>query len=433
MPTQGTATWLLYVAWNTSTNAYVTGDAANQTIRLMKDGAESAPTNSPFEIDSTNRPGLYAVAATSVETLFNLVNIGGKSSTANVVLIDRTYSFTPTSTAQIGVNVINIRDVLAASSLAQANVNVVSFNGATTATSLAAGNVNVVSLKGTASVGAAGYVGVDWASITNPNSAQVLSATTISGVINAVPATLVGVTSTAQFGVNVVTWAGDPVTFPTVTGFPPVDAQKIAGVAAATSLAASNVNVVSFNKASTATSLATGGVNVNQWLGGAIPAPNVTGEPLVDVNHWRGVQPLALNNQLVQGDVEKWGNVTVNALISGRVDVNVGQMQSSSIYTGAFVAGTMTTTVFAANFLTSALVDATQNNAAADALLDRSNAIETGITPRLAWRYGGAADAGVVSGAGTTTVWLQAIGNAATNRIQATTDFSGNRISVTLG
>jgi hypothetical protein len=65
-------------------------------------------------------------------------------------------------------------------------------------------------------------------------------------------------------------------------------------------------------------------------------------------------------------------------------------------------------------------------------LLDAADAIETGVTPREALRYIAAALAGVLSGAATTTVSIAAIGNAATPRISATVDASGNRSAVTL-
>ena len=45
-----------YVAWNTSTNAGQTGDSANHTLKLVQDGTEGSPTNSPSQVDSTNRP-----------------------------------------------------------------------------------------------------------------------------------------------------------------------------------------------------------------------------------------------------------------------------------------------------------------------------------------------------------------------------------------
>lgn len=77
------------------------------------------------------------------------------------------------------------------------------------------------------------------------------------------------------------------------------------------------------------------------------------------------------------------------------------------------------------------VLTATERNAVADAHLDRANAIETGITPRLAHRYSVSAAAGVLSGAATTTVTLKGAG-VATDRIVATVDADGNRSAVVL-
>jgi len=77
-------------------------------------------------------------------------------------------------------------------------------------------------------------------------------------------------------------------------------------------------------------------------------------------------------------------------------------------------------------------LSATVENAIADAILDRANAIETNITMRQALRYIAAAVDGVLSGAGTGTVTIQAIANAGTNRITATVDASGNRSVIVL-
>lgn len=61
-----------------------------------------------------------------------------------------------------------------------------------------------------------------------------------------------------------------------------------------------------------------------------------------------------------------------------------------------------------------------------------SATVESGISILAALRYIASAVAGVLSGAATSTVNVQAIGNPATNRISASVDTSGNRSSVTL-
>lgn len=93
MSSQNVATTLVYMAYNTSTGAYVTGDSANHTLKLVKDGTEASPTNSPAEVDSVNTPGAYKLALTAAETQFGTVWLGGKSSTANVIIIPITSTF----------------------------------------------------------------------------------------------------------------------------------------------------------------------------------------------------------------------------------------------------------------------------------------------------------------------------------------------------
>lgn len=70
-------------------------------------------------------------------------------------------------------------------------------------------------------------------------------------------------------------------------------------------------------------------------------------------------------------------------------------------------------------------------NENADALLDRADAIETGITPREAIRAIAAITVGEVSGAGSGTETFKGI-DSATDRVEVTVDNDGNRTAVTL-
>jgi hypothetical protein len=72
-----------------------------------------------------------------------------------------------------------------------------------------------------------------------------------------------------------------------------------------------------------------------------------------------------------------------------------------------------------------------ERNSVADALLDRTDGIETGRTPRQGWRLMLAALAGKLSGAGTTSIAIRDT-NDTKNRIAATVDSNGNRSAVTL-
>lgn len=82
-----------YVAWDSSASAGKTGDVGNHTLRWVKDGTSSAPTNTPTEVDSTNAPGIYKLTLTATETQTPFGLLCGKSSTANVVIAPVSLSF----------------------------------------------------------------------------------------------------------------------------------------------------------------------------------------------------------------------------------------------------------------------------------------------------------------------------------------------------
>jgi len=74
-------------AWDDGAGAPKTGDAANITARISKDGGASAAlTNSFTELDATNMKGVYVVTLTQGETDADLILISAVSSTANVVI-----------------------------------------------------------------------------------------------------------------------------------------------------------------------------------------------------------------------------------------------------------------------------------------------------------------------------------------------------------
>ncbi len=75
-------------AFDVSTNLPKTGDAANITARLRKDGGATAATNdvNPTEVDATNMPGLYEFDMTQTETNADHVSLLAKSTTANIQL-----------------------------------------------------------------------------------------------------------------------------------------------------------------------------------------------------------------------------------------------------------------------------------------------------------------------------------------------------------
>lgn len=77
-----------FTVWNTVTNTGQTGDVANLTLRLIKDGGlPAAPTNSISEPDSINMRGVYEIVLTATEMDANFIALAGESSTGDVVVI----------------------------------------------------------------------------------------------------------------------------------------------------------------------------------------------------------------------------------------------------------------------------------------------------------------------------------------------------------
>jgi uncharacterized protein (DUF169 family) len=75
-------------AWDDGAGAPKTGDAANITAYLSKDGGAAASTNdmNPTELDSTNMKGVYIFDLTQAETNADLIMLVAKSATANVTI-----------------------------------------------------------------------------------------------------------------------------------------------------------------------------------------------------------------------------------------------------------------------------------------------------------------------------------------------------------
>ncbi len=81
-----------YFAWDVNANAPKTGDVANHTLRLIKDGGSpAAPTNSASEVDATNAPGLYKLTVTTAEATCVTLALHGKSSTSGVYIMPQLF------------------------------------------------------------------------------------------------------------------------------------------------------------------------------------------------------------------------------------------------------------------------------------------------------------------------------------------------------
>jgi hypothetical protein len=165
MASRGQALTLAVYAYDTAAPGPKTGDAANLTLRLVKDGGTpAAPTNAAAEIDATNLPGWYQVALTAGECTCHSLVLGGKSSTSGVVVTGTQVTFEQLPTALVGGRVDANVGAWAGGSLPattdlfgtvylRARVTTVEF-GAITATAFAAGAIGVTAI-------AAGAIGSD--------------------------------------------------------------------------------------------------------------------------------------------------------------------------------------------------------------------------------------------------------------------------------
>lgn len=104
MATRGISLNICYVAWDTANQVGKTGDAANHTLRWVKDGVSLIPTNSPEEVDSVNAPGIYKINITASEADCNIGVLVGKSSSSNVSIMPITIQFERLPDASPGAN-----------------------------------------------------------------------------------------------------------------------------------------------------------------------------------------------------------------------------------------------------------------------------------------------------------------------------------------
>jgi len=93
MPFINTAVTVNFVCWDTANNVGKTGDASNITLRGVRDGTLFTPSApSITQVDSTNLPGVYKASLTASENNGTFLTLGGKSSTANCVIIPISWS-----------------------------------------------------------------------------------------------------------------------------------------------------------------------------------------------------------------------------------------------------------------------------------------------------------------------------------------------------
>jgi hypothetical protein len=254
----------------------------------------------------------------------------------------------------------------------------------------------------TLDVSAGGEAGLDWANVGSPTTAVDLSGTTIK--------------TTQKVDVDTIKTNpvvnGGTITFPTT-----------ATLASTTNITAGTIT--------TATNVTT----VNGLAAGVITATSIAADAITDAKVAADVTIASVTGAVgsVTGAV---GSVTgAVGSVTGAVGSVTGAVGSVTGNVGGNVVGSVASvtagvTVTTNNDKTGYALTSGERTSVADALLDRADAVETGLTPRGALRLLSAAEAGVVAGAATATVTIKnAVANSKT-RITATTDADGNRSAV---
>jgi hypothetical protein len=134
--------------------------------------------------------------------------------------------------------------------------------------------------------------------------------------------------------------------------------------------------------------------------------------------------PVTAGNGLA---VDGNGRVSVASFAAGAIDANA--IAADAIGASELAADAVTEIQAGLSRLT--LGDIPTANQNADALLDRSAGVETGLTVRQAFRLFAAALLGKAAGMNTTTATFRDTGDLK-NRITATVDVNGNRTAVNL-
>jgi hypothetical protein len=94
MATRAVAMTVEFHAWDATNSVPKTGDAANITLRWVKDGTSAALTTTTVtEVDSTNAKGLYKCSLSATETDCTLGKLAGVSATAGVAVFGPTIGF----------------------------------------------------------------------------------------------------------------------------------------------------------------------------------------------------------------------------------------------------------------------------------------------------------------------------------------------------
>lgn len=356
-------------AWDTTTGVAKTGDAANITAYVSKDyGAVTVlGDTAATEMDATNAKGYYLFDAAQAETNADVLMVSGKSATANIAVI---------------------------------GAPAVIFTRPTT------GWLAPTTAGRTLDVSAGGESGVDWANVGSPTTAVDLSGTTIK-TTQKVDVETIKTNPVAN---------GGTVTFPTNATL--ASTTNITGGTVTTATNVTTVNGLAANVV-TAASIATDAITADKIAADAIGSSELAASAVTEIQS--GLSTLDAAGIRTAVGLASANLDTQLTTIDDFLDTEVAAIKAKTDLIPASPAA-----VGDAMTLTSG-----ERNSVADALLDRADGVETGVTPRQGFRLMLATLVGKLSGAATTTINIRDTGDSK-NRISATVDSDGNRTAVTL-
>lgn len=91
MAIKGASLSIGYIAWDTLADTGKTGDSANHSLYVLKDGALSAIAAAASEVGSASVPGLYKTQLTAANMTGDSIIFHGISGTANVSILPQTF------------------------------------------------------------------------------------------------------------------------------------------------------------------------------------------------------------------------------------------------------------------------------------------------------------------------------------------------------
>jgi len=277
-------------AYDSTTNAPKTGDAANITAYVAKDfgSATVLGDTSATEVDSTNAKGFYVFDLTQSETNADVLLVTAKSSTSNIVVLGAPATiFTFPTTGILAPATAGRTLVVDANGLADANVVKLGPSGSGTAQTARDIGASVLLSSGTGTGQlklASGYVAMTWADVAAPTTTVNLSGTTIATTqqvdVNTIKTNPVVNGGTVTFPANATLASTTNITGGTITTVTNLTNAPTAGDLTAT-MKTSIGTVVAASAVASVTGNVGGDVqgNVNGVVGGVAP-DGITGDSL---------------------------------------------------------------------------------------------------------------------------------------------------------